>query len=100
MALDLGPTGKLLKPLGDLKFEDAVSLYKEVVSYGVSAGADLVLIETMSDSYELKAAVLAAKEAGISPETGERLPYFATVIYDEKGKLLTGADVSLLSGTF
>ena len=62
VALDLGPTGKLLKPLGDLKFEDAVSLYKEVVSYGVSAGADLVLIETMSDSYELKAAVLAAKE--------------------------------------
>lgn len=94
VALDLGPTGKLLKPLGDLEFEDAVSLYKEVVSYGVSAGADLVLIETMSDSYELKAAVLAAKEAGISPETGERLPIFATVIYDEKGKLLTGADVS------
>ena len=62
VALDLGPTGKLLKPLGDLPFETAVSLYKEVVSIGAAAGADLVLIETMSDSYETKAAVLAAKE--------------------------------------
>ncbi|MFR5727253.1 MAG: homocysteine S-methyltransferase family protein [Clostridium sp.] len=53
-----------------------------------------LLIETMSDCYELKAAVLAAKEAGFSPETGERLPIFATVIFDEKGKLLTGGDVS------
>ena len=52
-----------------------------------------MLIETMSDSYELKAAVLAAKEAGINPETGARLPIFATVIYDEKGKLLTGGNV-------
>ena len=93
VALDLGPTGKLLKPLGDLPFEAAVSLYKEVVSIGAAAGADLVLIETMSDSYELKAAVLAAKEAGIDPKTGERLPIFATVIYDEKGKLLTGGNV-------
>lgn len=94
VALDLGPTGKLLKPLGDLEFEDAVEIYKEIVSYGARAGADLVLIETMSDCYELKAAVLAAKEAGFSPETGERLPIFATVIFDEKGKLLTGGDVS------
>ena len=54
VALDLGPTGKLLKPLGDLPFETAVSLYKEVVSIGAAAGADLVLIETMSDSYELR----------------------------------------------
>ena len=68
-------------------------MYKEVVSIGAAAGADLVLIETMSDSYELKAAVLAAKEAGIDPKTGERLPIFATVIYDEKGKLLTGGNV-------
>ncbi len=93
VALDLGPTGKLLKPLGDLEFEAAVSLYKEVVTAGAKAGADLILIETMSDSYELKAAVLAAKEAGISQEDGEPLPVFATVIYDEKGKLLTGGNV-------
>lgn len=102
VALDLGPTGKLLKPLGDLGFEAAVDLYKEVVAAGVRAGADLVLIETMSDSYELKAAVLAAKEAGLRPETGESLPVFATVIYDEKGKLLTGgtveSTVALLEG--
>ena len=81
VALDLGPTGKLLKPLGDLEFEAAVDLYREVVAAGAAAGADLVLIETMSDSYELKAAVLAAKEAGFGPD-GKRLPIFATVIYD------------------
>ena len=93
VALDLGPTGRLLKPLGDLEFEAAVKLYKEVVSIGARAGADLVLIETMSDSYELKAAVLAAREAGFRPDTGERLPVFATVIFDEKGQLLTGGNV-------
>ncbi len=93
IALDLGPTGKLLKPLGDLPFEEAVSLYREVVTIGVKAGADLILIETMSDSYELKAAVLGAKEGGVGPETVEQLPVFATVIYDERGKLLTGGSV-------
>ena len=86
VALDLGPTGKLLKPLGDLAFTDACDLYKEVVSYGVGAGADLVLIETMSDGYEAKAAVLAAKESC-------DLPVFATMIFDSKGKLLTGGNV-------
>ena len=102
VALDMGPTGKLLKPLGDLDFEDAVDIYKEVVRAGAEAGADLILIETMSDSYELKAAVLAAKEAGISPATGKALPVFATAVFDEKGKLLTGGDpastVALLEG--
>lgn len=93
VALDLGPTGKLLKPMGDLAFESAVDLYREVVEIGTKAGADLVLIETMSDSYELKAAVLAAKEAGIRPDGGGPLPVFATVIFDEKGKLLTGGNV-------
>lgn len=86
-ALDLGPTGKLLKPLGDLDFEDAYELFKEVVLIGEQEGADLILIETMSDSYEAKAAVLAAKE-----NTG--LPVFATVTFDAKGKLLTGGSVS------
>ena len=83
VALDMGPTGKLLKPLGDLEFEDAISLYREVVEAGVEAGADLILIETMSDTYETKAAVLAAKEAC-------SLPVFVTVTFDERGKLLTG----------
>ena len=61
-------------------------MYKEVVEAGEKAGADLVIIETMGDSYELKAAVLAAKEAGA-------LPVFATVTLDEKGKMLTGGSV-------
>ena len=84
VALDLGPTGKLLKPYGDLDFEDAVALFAETVQAGAKAGADLILIETMSDLYELKAAVLAAKEAC-------NLPIFASAIFDGQGKLLTGA---------
>ncbi len=86
IALDLGPTGKLLKPLGDLDFEEAYQMFSQVVKIGVREGADLVLIETMSDSYEAKAAVLAAKE-------NSDLPVFVTMIYDEKGKLLTGGNV-------
>lgn len=85
-ALDVGPTGKLLKPMGDLDFETAYETYKEVMIYGEKAEADLIHIETMSDTYELKAAVLAAKE-------NTSLPVFATTIFDERGKLLTGADV-------
>ena len=83
VALDLGPTGKLLKPMGDLDFEDAVAIFSEVVKIGAEAGADLVLIETMNDSYEAKAAVLAAKESC-------DLPVFITLVFDEKGKMLTG----------
>ncbi|MBS6402753.1 MAG: homocysteine S-methyltransferase family protein [Tyzzerella nexilis] len=86
VALDIGPTGKLLKPLGDLSFEDAYEAFKEVVQYGEKAGADLIHIETMSDTYEVKAAVLAAEE-------NTNLPVFATMIFDDKGKLLTGGDV-------
>ncbi len=85
-ALDIGPTGKLLKPMGDLSFEDAYEAFREVALYGERAGADLIHIETMSDTYEVKAAVLAAKE-------NTKLPVFATMIFDEKGKLLTGGDV-------
>ncbi len=87
IALDIGPTGKLLEPLGDLPFDRAVELFSEVVRIGAREGADLVLIETMSDSYEAKAAVLAAKE-------NCELPIFITTIYDEKGKLLTGGTVA------
>ena len=86
VALDMGPTGKLLKPMGDLCFEDAYNAYKEVMVYGEAAGADLIHIETMSDTYEVKAAVLAAKE-------NTSLPVFVTLIFDEKGKLLTGGDI-------
>jgi len=85
-ALDIGPTGKLLKPLGDLAFEDACRLFGQVAAAGAEAEADLILIETMSDSYEVKAAVLAAKEHC-------NLPVFVTVTFDENGKLLTGGSV-------
>lgn len=84
VALDIGPTGKLLKPMGTLDFEEAVSVFADIVKSGVKAGADLILIETMSDTYELKAAVLAAKE-------NSGLPVIATVIFGENGKMLTGA---------
>ena len=85
-ALDLGPTGKLLAPYGDLQFEEAVSLYAEIVRAGMKAGADLILVETMSDTYEAKAAILAAKE-------NSSLPVFVTFTFDREGKLLNGADV-------
>ncbi|MEF2586455.1 MAG: homocysteine S-methyltransferase family protein [Butyrivibrio sp.] len=95
VALDMGPTGKLLKPMGTLDFEECVSVYADVVRYGAKAGADLILIETMSDTYELKAAVLAAKE-------NSNLPVVATVVFDEHHKMLTGATpevvVALLEG--
>ncbi len=94
VALDVGPLGKLLKPLGDLDFEDAVSLFAETVRIGAPL-ADLIFIETMSDAYETKAAVLAAKE-------NCALPVFVTNAYGEDGRLLTGADpkamVALLEG--
>lgn len=85
-ALDVGPTGKLLQPMGDLSFEAAYEAFKEVMVYGEEAGAELIHIETMSDTYEMKAAVLAAKE-------NTKLPVFVTAIFDERKKLLTGADV-------
>ena len=95
VALDIGPLGKMLKPLGDLDFEDAVRVFAEVVRLGVQGGVDLILIETMNDAYETKAAVLAAKE-------NSHLPVFVTNVYDERGKLMTGADpvsmIALLEG--
>ena len=95
VALDIGSTGKLLKPMGTLDFEEAVGVFAEIIRAGEKAGADLILIETMSDTYELKAAVLAAKE-------NSALPIMATVIFDESKKMLTGASpqvvVSLLEG--
>ena len=85
VALDIGPTGKLLKPMGELDFEEAIDIFAQMINAGKD-GSDIVLIETMSDTYEIKAAVLAAKE-------NCNLPVFVTMIFDEKGRLLTGADV-------
>lgn len=89
IALDVGPTGKLLKPLGDLDFEDAVKAFAEVISLGVKYGVDLITIETMNDSYETKAAVLAAKE-------NSDLPIIVTNAYGENGRLMTGADPAVM----
>lgn len=86
IALDIGPLGRLLEPCGDLPFEDAYNLFKEQVIAGEKAGADFVLIETMGDLYEIKAAVLATKE-------NTNLPVLVSMIFDEKGVLLTGADI-------
>lgn len=95
IALDVGPSGKLLKPLGDLDFEDAVSLFAETIKIGARSGIDLILIETMNDSYETKAALLAAKE-------NSTLPVIVSNAYGEDGKLMTGAPpaamVALLEG--
>lgn len=84
IALDIGPLGKLLKPYGDFAFEEAVSVFAETVKLGVKYGADLIFIETMSDSYETKAALLATKE-------NSDLPVFVSNAYGEDGKLMTGA---------
>ena len=95
VALDVGPTGRMLRPYGDLDFEDAVCVFAETVRLGAKYGVDLILIETMSDSYETKAALLAAKE-------NCSLPVFVSNAYGEDGKLMTGADpaamVAMLEG--
>ena len=95
IALDIGPTGKMLKPLGELEFERCVEVFADTVREGVRAGCDLIFIETMTDSYETKAAVLAAKE-------NSSLPVFVSNVYDGSGKLMTGATpevmVALLEG--
>lgn len=95
IALDIGPIGKLLKPYGDFAFEDAVEVYAKTVRIGASCGVDLVYIETMNDSYDTKAALLAAKE-------NCDLPVFVSNAYGEDGKLMTGATpaamVAMLEG--
>ena len=84
IALDIGPTGKMLEPYGDLGFEEAVDVFAKTVKLGVKYGADLIMIETMNDSYETKAAILAAKE-------NSTLPVFVSNAYGADGKLMTGA---------
>ena len=90
VALDVGPTGRLLKPSGDFEFDAAYDAFAEQVRAGAAAGADFVAIETMGDTYELKAAVLAAKE-------NSSLPVLATVALGNDGKLLTGASVECVA---
>lgn len=85
VALDMGPVGKLLEPVGDLSFDDAYDIYKEQVVAGAEAGADFVIIETQTDIYETKAAVLAVKE-------NSNLPVFCSVTFQEDGRMLMGSD--------
>ena len=95
VALDIGPSGKLLRPYGDLDFEEAVEGFAEIVRLGAAAGADVVLIETMNDCSETKAALLAVKE-------NCSLPVFVSNVYGADGKLMTGASpeamVAMLEG--
>jgi len=95
VALDIGPTGKMLAPYGDFDFEEAVAVFAKTVKLGAKYGADLIFIETMNDSYETKAALLAAKE-------NCDLPVFVSNAYGEDGKLMTGANpaamVAMLEG--
>lgn len=95
VALDVGPTGKLLKPYGDLDFESAVEIFAQTVRLGVKYGVDLIFIETMSDCLETKAALLAAKE-------NSDLPVLVSNAYGADGKLMTGATpaamVAMLEG--
>ena len=92
VALDVGPIGELLEPLGTLKFEDAYALYREVVTAGADAGADLVVFETFTDLYDLKAAILAAKE-----NTG--LPILSTMTFEANGRTFTGTTVPAMALT-
>ena len=92
VALDIGPLGELLEPMGSLTFERAYELFREMVDAGVKAGADLIVIETMTDLYEAKAALLAAKE-------GSSLPVFVTMSFEASGRTFTGCTISSMART-
>ena len=92
VALDVGPLGELLEPLGTLSFEDAYDLFAEIMEAGAEAGADLIAIETMTDLYEAKAALLAAKER-------TKLPVFVTMSFDAAGRTFTGCTVASMAHT-
>lgn len=89
VAFDMGPTGRMLEPLGDLAFEEAVELFRKCAFEAEKNKADLIIIETMNDSLETKAAVLGAKE-------GSSLPVFVSNVFDERGTLMTGADAKAM----
>ena len=86
VALDIGPLGELLVPAGTLRFEDAYAEFAQVIRAGAAAGADLVFLETMTDLYELKAAILAAKE-------NCALPVFTSMSFESRGRTFTGCTV-------
>ncbi len=92
VALDIGPIGQLLEPLGTLLFEDAYDIFREIVAAGAEAGADLIIIETMSDLYETKAAVLAAKETC-------SLPVWVTMTFEASGRTFLGTTIPAMALT-
>jgi len=92
VALDVGPLGELLEPMGGLSFERAYELFREIVMAGEQAGADLVVVETMADLYEAKAALLAIKE-----NTG--LPVFITMSMEQDARTFTGCTIQSMART-
>ena len=91
-ALDVGPLGELLEPMGSLPFEEAYALFREIMEAGAAAGADLIAIETMTDLAEARAALLAAKEAA-------DLPVLVTMSFDETGRTFTGCTIPSMAHT-
>ena len=91
-ALDVGPLGGMLEPFGDMAFDEVYAMFSEIMAAGAAAGADLVLIETMSDLLEAKAALLAAKEH-------TSLPVFVTMTFGEDGRTFLGTDPAAASVT-
>lgn len=92
VALDVGPLGQILEPLGTLRFEEAYDIFREIMVAGADAGADLIIIETMSDLYEVKAAVLAAKE-------NTSLPVWVTMTFEASGRTFVGTTVPAMGLT-
>ena len=87
IALDIGPIGELMEPMGTLSLDEAYEIFKRQVVQGVKSGVDVILIETMTDLYEVKAAVLAAKE-------NSALPIFCTMSFEENGRTFTGCTIA------
>ncbi len=92
VALDIGPLGALLEPMGTLTFEEAYDMFREMVSAGAAAGAELIVMETMTDLYEARAALLAAKE-------NASLPVFVTMSFEESGRTFTGCTPTAMAKT-
>ncbi len=92
VALDIGPIGQLLEPLGTLSFDEAYDIFLEMITAGEKAGADLIVFETMSDLYEVKAGVLAAKE-------NSKLPVYVTMTFEENARTFVGVTVPAMALT-
>lgn len=90
VALDIGPIGELLEPSGTLSFESAYDIFKEMVVIGEKAGCDIIVFETMTDLYEVKAGLLAAKE-------NTSLPIICTMTFEENGRTFTGCSVEAMA---